>query len=81
VEFHVNEHNTKMPHPVFDGQTPDELFFATGAKSAEELALARATHGQLAWQSRDVVRTLSRAASCRANSSLTSRAAQLRTRS
>jgi len=21
VEFHVNEHNTKMPHPAFDGQT------------------------------------------------------------
>jgi hypothetical protein len=20
VEFHVNEHNTKMPHPAFDGQ-------------------------------------------------------------
>jgi hypothetical protein len=41
VEFHVNEHNTKMPHPAFDGQTPDEVFFGTGAKVPEELALAR----------------------------------------
>ena len=40
VEFHVNEHNTKMPHPAFDGQTPDEVFFRTGAKVPEELALA-----------------------------------------
>ena len=41
VEFHVNEHNTKMPHPAFSGQTPDEMFFGTGAKVPEELALAR----------------------------------------
>jgi transposase InsO family protein len=27
VEFYVNEHNTKMPHPAFRGQTPDEMFF------------------------------------------------------
>ena len=40
VEFHVNEHNTKMPHPAFSGQTPDEIFFGTGAKVPEELALA-----------------------------------------
>ena len=41
VEFYVNEHNTKMPHPAFSGQTPDEMFFGTGAKVPEELALAR----------------------------------------
>jgi hypothetical protein len=41
VEFHVNEHNTKMPHPAFGGQTPDEMFFGTGAKVPEELALAK----------------------------------------
>ena len=41
VEFHVNEHNTKMPHPAFSGQTPDEMFFGTGAKVPEELALAK----------------------------------------
>ena len=42
VEFHVNERNTKMPHAVFDAQTPDEIFFGTGAKVPEDLAMARA---------------------------------------
>jgi hypothetical protein len=41
VEFYVNEHNTKMPHPAFAGQTPDEMFFGTGTKVPEELALAK----------------------------------------
>jgi putative transposase len=41
VEFYTNEHNTKMPHPAFSGQTPDEMFFGTGAKVPEELALAK----------------------------------------
>jgi len=41
VEFHVNEHNTKMPHPAFSGQTPDEMLFGAGAKVPEELALAK----------------------------------------
>jgi putative transposase len=41
VEFYVNEHNTKMPHAAFSGQTPDEMFFGTGAKVPEELALAK----------------------------------------
>jgi putative transposase len=41
VEFHVNEHNTKMPHPAFSGQTPDEMFFGTGAGVPEEPALAK----------------------------------------
>jgi putative transposase len=41
VEFHVNEHNTKMPHPASGGQTPDEMFFGTGAKVTEKLALAK----------------------------------------
>jgi hypothetical protein len=43
VEFYVNEHNTKMPHSAFAGQTPDEMFFGTGGKVPEELALARST--------------------------------------
>jgi transposase InsO family protein len=41
VEFYVNEHNTKMPHPAFGGQTPDEMFFEMGSKVPEELALAK----------------------------------------
>jgi hypothetical protein len=30
-----------IPHFVFSGQTPDEIFFGTGAKVPEELALAK----------------------------------------
>jgi hypothetical protein len=30
-----------MPHPAFNGQTPDEMFFGTGAQVPEELALAK----------------------------------------
>ena len=41
LEFYVNEHSTKMPHPAFSGQTPDKMFFGTGAKVPEELALAK----------------------------------------
>ena len=57
VEFYINEHNTKMPHPAFGGQTPDEMFFGTGAKVPEELALAKSK----AWTSRLVA---NRAMSC-----------------
>ena len=48
VEFYVNEHNKKMPHPAFSGQTPDEMFFGIGAKVPEELALAKGN----AWATR-----------------------------
>ena len=41
VEFHVNEHNTKMPHPAFSGQTPNEIFLGTGAKVPDALGLAK----------------------------------------
>ena len=41
VEFYANEHNTKMPHPAFRGQTTDEMFFLTGAKLPKKLALAK----------------------------------------
>jgi hypothetical protein len=36
-----------MPHPAFGGRTPDEMFFGTGAKVPEELALAKSNaHGR-----------------------------------
>ena len=41
VEFYVTEHNTKMPDPAFAGQTPDEVFFGTGTKVPEEVAVAK----------------------------------------
>ena len=30
VEFYVSEHNTRLPHSAFQGQTPDEMYFGTG---------------------------------------------------
>jgi putative transposase len=30
VEFYVQEHNRVLPHSAFRGQTPDEMYFATG---------------------------------------------------
>jgi putative transposase len=41
VEFYVTEHNTKMPHPAFAGQTPNEMFFGTGTKVPEEVAVGK----------------------------------------
>ena len=29
VEFHVHEHDTRVPHAAFEGQTPDEMYFGT----------------------------------------------------
>ncbi len=41
IEFYVSEHNERLPHSAFDGETPDEMYFGTGAHVAEELATAR----------------------------------------
>ena len=86
VEFHVNEHNTKMPHPAFSGQTPDEIFFGTGAKVPEELALAKGNAGaarMAANRTTSCERCLGAASttSSRTNSIVISVVAQLRTRS
>ena len=37
----VDNRATAKCNPAFDGQTPDEVFFGTGARVPEELALAR----------------------------------------
>jgi putative transposase len=42
VAFYVHEHNHVLPHSAFRGQTPDEMYFGTGAAVPAELA-ARAT--------------------------------------
>ena len=39
VEFYVAEHNSKIPHSAFDGQTPDEMYLGTG--DAVPITLAR----------------------------------------
>jgi hypothetical protein len=31
VAFYVDEHNRVLPHSAFRGQTPDEMYFGTGA--------------------------------------------------
>ena len=41
VEVYVTEHNAKPPHSALDGQTPDEMFFGTGAHVPATRALAR----------------------------------------
>ena len=41
ISFYVTEHNTKMPHAAFHGQTPDEIYFGRGDHVPEQLAEAR----------------------------------------
>ena len=40
IAFYVEQHNTVMPHAAFRGQTPDEVYFATGNHVPAELAAA-----------------------------------------
>jgi transposase InsO family protein len=40
VAFYVHEHNTRLPHSAFRGQTPDEMYFGTGANVPDELEAA-----------------------------------------
>ena len=37
VAFYVDEHNTRLPHSAFRGQTPDEMYFGTGDRIPDEL--------------------------------------------
>jgi putative transposase len=41
VAFYVQEHNTRLPHSAFHGQTPDEMYFGTGKSVPKQLATAR----------------------------------------
>jgi putative transposase len=41
VEFYVTEHNQRMPHSAFQGQTPDEMYFGRATQLPEELAVLR----------------------------------------
>jgi len=41
VAFYVQEHNSRLPHSAFRGQTPDEMYFKTGDSVPEELEAAR----------------------------------------
>ena len=41
VRFYVHEHNTRLPHSAFQGQTPDEMYFQTGDSIPKQLEAAR----------------------------------------
>ena len=41
VAFYVAEHNGRMPHSAFRGQTPDEMYFGRGLDVLDELAAQR----------------------------------------
>jgi len=37
VAFYVEEHNERLPHSAFRGQTPDEIYFGTGDSVPDDL--------------------------------------------
>ena len=41
IEFYVDQHNGVMPHSAFQGQTPNQIFFAIGDDIAKNLEDAR----------------------------------------
>jgi len=49
VTFYVREHNTRLPHSAFRGQTPDEMYFGSGEHVPAELEAAKkvARHARL----------------------------------
>ena len=57
VAFYVDEHNMRLPHSAFRGQTPNEMYFGTGDRVPDELDAAR----MVARQSR---MKMNRATSC-----------------
>jgi putative transposase len=43
VAFYVKEHNARLPHSAFRGQTPDEVYFGTGANVPDVLKARQRT--------------------------------------
>src|SRR5580658_2389556 len=41
-EIYVTEHNERIPHAAFEGQTPEGIYFGRGAQIPGELAALRA---------------------------------------
>ena len=41
VAFYVEQHNTRLPHSAFCGQTPDEMYFGTGRNIPAQLEASR----------------------------------------
>ena len=46
VAFYVDEHNMRLPHSAFRGQTPDEMYFGTGDPIPAEIEAAKNTARQ-----------------------------------
>jgi putative transposase len=42
VAFYVEEHNVRLPHSAFRGQTPDEMYFGAGEGVPDDLERERA---------------------------------------
>ena len=39
--FYVAEHNSRLPHSAFRGETPDEVYFGTGHGVPDDLEIKR----------------------------------------
>jgi hypothetical protein len=61
IAFYVAEHNSRVPHSAFRGQTPDEMYFGKAEGVPERLAAAR----ERARQERLAVNRASRCSSMR----------------
>ena len=47
VAFYVEQHNGRLPHSAFRGQTPDEMYFGTGRDIPKQLEASRTAARQL----------------------------------
>ena len=47
VAFYVTQHNSHPPHSAFKGQTPDEMYFGTGADIPKQLESAKSEAREL----------------------------------
>ena len=50
VSFYVEQHNTRLPHSAFRGQTPDEMYLAPGITSLMIFTLPRRMHVTHEWR-------------------------------
>ena len=46
ISFYVEEHNTRLPHSAFKGQTPDEMYSGNGSHIPKDLEKAKAAARQ-----------------------------------
>lgn len=61
VAFYVEEHNTKLPHSAFRGQTPNEVYLGTGDGVPDHLDEARseARQARMEWNRNATCKTCS----------------------